>query len=89
MKTCFDRLLFEASTLIVATSLRSEVHLASIAAVEVHTTAAVESAEMALAAAAEAREEIRYRRGGLLVALAFILAAIIALMLKIREIERS
>jgi len=67
---------------------RTEVHLASIAAVETHTSAAVESAETALAAAAEAQEEIRYRRGGLLVALAFILVAIVALVLKIREIER-
>jgi hypothetical protein len=66
---------------------RTEVHLASIAAVEAHTSAAVEAAESALAAAAEAQEEIRYRRGGLLVALAFILVAIVALLLKIRQIE--
>jgi hypothetical protein len=66
---------------------RTEVHLASIAAVEIHTSAAVVSAETALAAAAEARDEIRFRRSGLLVALAFILVAIVALVLKIKEIE--
>jgi len=67
---------------------RTQVHLVSVAAVEEHTSAALEAAESALADAAEAREEIRFRRSGLLVALVFILLAIVALVLKIKQLER-
>ena len=66
---------------------RTKVHLASVSAVEEHTSKAVESADSALADAARARDEISYRRHGLLVALIFILLAIVALVLKVRQIE--
>ena len=66
---------------------RTQVHLASVAAVEEHTSVAVEAAESALAEAAAARGEIRFRRTGLLAALFFIVLAIVALVLKIRQLE--
>jgi predicted CXXCH cytochrome family protein len=67
---------------------RTEVHKASVAAVAEHTDAAVTAGDNALAKAGAAFGEIRYRRTGLLVALALILLAIIALVAMIRQIER-
>ncbi|MFI5398573.1 MAG: cytochrome c3 family protein [Candidatus Binatia bacterium] len=66
---------------------RTEVHTASVAAVAEHTDAAIQAGDRALASAHAAFEEIRYRRTGLLVALAFIVLAIVALELMIRKIE--
>ncbi|NOZ93406.1 MAG: hypothetical protein GXP47_01540 [Acidobacteria bacterium] len=67
---------------------RIQVHKASLQAVVAHTSKAVSAAKKALEAAAAARREIRTRRAGLSVALALILIAIVALVLKIRQIER-
>jgi len=67
---------------------RTEVHLASVWAVTKRANGAVAAAKAALDAAARARKEIRYRRHGLLIALALILIALVALILKIRKIEQ-
>jgi predicted CXXCH cytochrome family protein len=66
---------------------RIQVHKASFPDVQAHTSKAVAAAKKALAAAAAARREIRTRRTGLSVALGLILIAIVALILKIRQIE--
>jgi hypothetical protein len=66
---------------------RTEVHLASVSAVTKRSDGAVAAAKAALAEAARARKEIRYRRHGLLIALVLILIAMVTLMLKIRKIE--
>ncbi len=68
---------------------RTQVHTASVAAVAEHTDAAIQASDRALASARAAFDEIRYRRTGLLIALALILLAIIALAMMIRQIERA
>jgi len=67
---------------------RTEVHTASVAAVAEHTDAANKAGDQALASARAAFDEIRYRRTGLLLALAVIVLALVALVLTIRQIER-
>jgi len=67
---------------------RTQVHAASVAAVAEHTDAAIKAADRALASARTAFDEIRYRRTGLLIALALIVLALVALVLTIRQIER-
>ncbi len=66
---------------------RTLVHTADAAQLEQRTSAADAGARKALAEAQRAFAEIRYRRTGLLVALALIVVAIVALVLKIREVD--
>lgn len=66
---------------------RVKVHLASVPAVKELTTTALESAQKALAEADRAFAELRYRHRGLLVAVAVIVLAMVALILKIRSLE--
>ncbi len=66
---------------------RTQVHSVSLPAVKTHTDAAVAAARKALNAAENAFTELRYRRRGLLVALGLILLAIVAVVLKIRQID--
>jgi hypothetical protein len=66
---------------------RTLVHAVDPAQVEQHTRAAATAARKALAAAARAFAELRYRRAGLLVALLVILVAIGALWLEIRQLD--
>jgi len=66
---------------------RIQVHRVSLVPVDEHTSKAVAAAKKALEEAAAARREIRVRRTGLSVALALILIMIVALILKIRQVE--
>jgi hypothetical protein len=66
---------------------RTLVHAAHPSQVEERTALATVGARKALELASRAFAEIRYRRAGLLVALAVILVAAIALLLKIRDID--
>jgi hypothetical protein len=66
---------------------RTLVHAAYPSQVEERTGPAVVAAQKALEMASRAFAEIRYRRAGLLVALAVILVAIVALLLKIRDVD--
>ena len=66
---------------------RTLVHAAYPSQVEVRTGVAVVAARKALDEASRAFSELRYRRAGLLVALAVILVAILALLLEIREVD--
>jgi hypothetical protein len=68
---------------------RTQVHLAAAVPVQERTGAAVAASEKASAAARAAFADIRYRRTGLIVALAVILLAIVALLLHIRRTERT
>lgn len=67
----------------------TQVHTVSVDAVKKHTDAAVVAADKALGDAKAAFAELTYRRHGLLVALALILLAIAAVVLKIRQIDAS
>ncbi len=67
---------------------RNQVHTVTPAKVDAQTGQAITAMDAAEKSAAEAVVEIRYRRTGLLVALAAILVAIAAVVLKIRAIER-
>ncbi len=67
----------------------TQVHTVSVKAVKEHTDAAIAAADKALEAARAAFAEVRYRRHGLLIALALILLAIAAVVLKIRQIDAS
>lgn len=66
---------------------RTLVHTVDALQVEGRTSAATAAARKALDEARHAFAEIRYRRTGLLVALGVILVAIVALVLRIRELE--
>lgn len=66
---------------------RTLVHTAAPSRVEERTDAAAGGARKALADAQGAFAEIRYRRTGLLVALALILAAVVLLGLRIRRLD--
>ncbi len=66
---------------------RTLVHAAYPSQVEERTGLAVVAARKALEMASRAFAEIRYRRAGLLVALAVILVAIVALLLEIRDVD--
>jgi hypothetical protein len=57
--------------------------------VQERTAAALAASEKASSSARAAFAEIRYRRSGLIIALAVILLAIFALVLRIRRIERG
>ncbi len=67
---------------------RTQVHAAGAVPVQERTGAAMAASDKASAAARFAFAEIRYRRTGLVVALALILVAILALLLRIRRIEQ-
>jgi len=66
---------------------RTLVHAAYPSQVEERTGFAVVAARKSLDMASRAFAEIRYRRAGLLVALAVILVTIVALLLKIRDVD--
>ena len=68
---------------------RTLVHTVDPAQVESKTKAADTAADKALAEARRAFGEIRFRRRGLLVALALIVVTIVALVLKIRDVDAS
>lgn len=66
---------------------RTLVHSADLAKVQAQTGAAATASRKALSEASAAFAELRYRRAGLLVALAVILVAVVALVLRIRRID--
>jgi len=66
---------------------RNEVHTANRARVEAQTSQAQQALAKAEGLAKAAEEELRFRHNGLKVSLAVILVAVVALALKIREIE--
>jgi hypothetical protein len=66
---------------------RTLVHAADLQKVEPKTQAAATASRKALDDARRAFAEIRYRRAGLLVALALIVVAIVALVMKVRQVD--
>lgn len=68
---------------------RNEVHTVSPGRVGTHADSAAKALREADASAEAAERELRYRHNGLKVSLLVILAAVVALGLKIREIEKS
>jgi cytochrome c553 len=68
---------------------RTRVHTVDPSHIEEETSAATGAAERALELAGEAFEEIRYRRAGLAIATVLIAAALVLVLVKIRQLNRA